>query len=126
MARAKPRRSASRVGLVDQLRDAIRASDRTDHDLAIAAGVAPSALSRFMRGERGLTLDTVDALCEVLGYRLVGATGGRRGRGRAETPTARALMHEPPAPRTGLVDPTDESAAPSREGDAPGPCPVNR
>lgn len=40
-------------------------------DLARRTGVDASALSRFLSGERGLRLDAVDALCRVLGLRLV-------------------------------------------------------
>lgn len=97
--RAKPRRSSSRIGLADQLRDAIQESHRSDHDLAVAAKIAPSIVSRFMRGERGLTLDSLDALCEVLGLRLVGAGARRTARARTETSRGRRANDGPPAPR---------------------------
>ena len=35
-------------------------------------------LSRFINGERGLTLDAVDSVCEALGLTLVKRKGRRR------------------------------------------------
>lgn len=65
-----PRRRASTVS--DQLRSAILdRRDLTPHGIATAAGIAPSCLSRFVAGQRGLTLESLDALAEVLGLRLV-------------------------------------------------------
>jgi transcriptional regulator with XRE-family HTH domain len=34
-------------------------------------GVQPSATSRFLRGQRTITLETLDALADVLGLNLV-------------------------------------------------------
>jgi transcriptional regulator with XRE-family HTH domain len=59
--------------LEEQLKDAVRASGRSLRQLGEAAGIADGALSRFMRGERSLTLPAADRLCQALGLRLVGA-----------------------------------------------------
>jgi hypothetical protein len=55
----------------------------TPYAVATAAGVAPSVLTRFMNGERGLTLDTFDRLA-ALGLRLAET---RRGRSAAAGPS---------------------------------------
>lgn len=56
----------------DQLRAAIlNRRGETVHGIAVSAGIAPSCLSRFVSGQRGLTLDSLDALAELLGLRLV-------------------------------------------------------
>lgn len=46
----------------EQLREAIRASEISLKELARRTGVDDGVLSRFMRGERSLTLDSVDKL----------------------------------------------------------------
>lgn len=72
----KPIRKTIRVS--QQLRDAVRESGEPMHVLARAAGLHKSAMSRFMSGERGLRLETVDALCERLGLRLVAKRAGKK------------------------------------------------
>jgi len=60
--------------------------------LAGRTGVDRARLSRFVRGERGLSLTAVDELCLALGLRLVGgegasampATGRRKPKGKGE------------------------------------------
>ena len=54
-----------------QLRDAIRSSGRTYYDLGHHAQVDPSLVSRFVRGRRGLTTKSLDAIAGELGLRLV-------------------------------------------------------
>lgn len=60
------------VRISDRLRDAILTSERSRYRLAKDSGVTEAALSRFVRGERSLSLESVDALCEALGLELVG------------------------------------------------------
>jgi plasmid maintenance system antidote protein VapI len=60
-----------------QLRAALTAPGRTPHAVAVAAGVAPSAVTRFVNGDRGLTTETLDRLADALGLRLVD-TGRRK------------------------------------------------
>jgi hypothetical protein len=57
--------------LSEQLRQAIRDGGRTLGQLARATGVDTPRLSRFVRGERRLTLPAVDAVAAALGLRLV-------------------------------------------------------
>jgi plasmid maintenance system antidote protein VapI len=63
--------------LGEVLREAIRSSGRSLNQLGADSGVAPSQLSRFVTGKRGLTLDAADALCRVLGLKLVRERKGR-------------------------------------------------
>jgi transcriptional regulator with XRE-family HTH domain len=92
------------------LANLIRSSGRSPAALAAAAGVAPSILSRFLAGARGITSDTFDRLAAALGgLRLVEVAAGRRGRSRPVLPATRdqaeasevlldSLPHRPPAP----------------------------
>jgi transcriptional regulator with XRE-family HTH domain len=57
-------------GVVEQLRSAIRTSGRSLNQLSEACGVDSGRLSRFMRGERDLTLAAADAICGTLGLHL--------------------------------------------------------
>lgn len=52
------------------LRQAITDSGRSLHELAAASGVDDGRLSRFVRGERGLTTAAIDSLCDCLGLTL--------------------------------------------------------
>jgi plasmid maintenance system antidote protein VapI len=56
----------------EQLRERIATSKLSPYELAQAAGVDRSVLSRFLTGKRSLTLDTVDKLADVLNLRLEG------------------------------------------------------
>jgi transcriptional regulator with XRE-family HTH domain len=57
-------------GLVEQLRDAIRGSGQSLNQLSHACGVGRDRLSRFLRGERGLTLDAAEKICRTLRLEL--------------------------------------------------------
>jgi transcriptional regulator with XRE-family HTH domain len=56
--------------VVEQLRDAIRQDGRSLNQIGKASGVDAARLSRFMRGERDLTLEAADKVCQVLHLRL--------------------------------------------------------
>ena len=57
----------------EQLRKALKDSGQTTSELQDATGVDRSVLSRFMRGERGMTTPSLDSLCAHLGLRLTRA-----------------------------------------------------
>jgi plasmid maintenance system antidote protein VapI len=59
------------TSLSEELRQAIRDDGRTLTELARHCGVDPPRLSRFVRGQRLLTLPAVDAIARELGARLV-------------------------------------------------------
>ncbi len=53
------------------LREAIKADSRTLYRISKDSGVDYGVLHRFADGKRGLTCDTADKLCDVLGFELV-------------------------------------------------------
>ena len=67
------RKSNKVESLTVQLRR-IMAAEGSSYDLAERAGVSRSTLTRFLKGERGLTTDTLDRLGTVLKLRI---TAGR-------------------------------------------------
>ena len=54
----------------EQVRLAIAGHGLSLNEVARRAGIQPSQVSRFMRGERGLTTESLDKLAEVLGLEL--------------------------------------------------------
>lgn len=80
-------------GVVEQLREAIRQSGESLNHLGKRSGVDSARLSRFMRGQRGLTLTAAEKLCDALGLLLIGVDvpapskpsgekGRRKGKGK--------------------------------------------
>lgn len=55
--------------IADQLREAIKASGRSFRDLAKAADLPHTSVTRFAQGS-GITLDSAEALAKALGIRL--------------------------------------------------------
>ncbi len=86
----KRRNSVGPAAISGQLREIIAGRNLTAYSLAQAAEVSPSVISRFLSRERGLTLETFDAIAGALGLRLV-----ETGRGRGRPTTARRAV--PPA-----------------------------
>jgi transcriptional regulator with XRE-family HTH domain len=56
--------------LVTQLRDAIRQSGKSLNAISKMCGVGSDRLSRFMRGERDLTLAAAERICLALHLKL--------------------------------------------------------
>lgn len=63
-----------------QLRQAIRGADMSLNRMARETGVAASVLSRFLRGEQGITMDTADMLASYLGLNLLPTKRKTKGR----------------------------------------------
>lgn len=63
--------SKKRPPFSDQLRQAIEASAKTRYRISQETGVSEAVLSRFMNRKVGLSMETVDLICECLGLRLV-------------------------------------------------------
>jgi transcriptional regulator with XRE-family HTH domain len=63
-------RDATEKTFSDQIRDAIESSCVTRYVLAGQAGIAESALSRFMSGKQGMSLSTLDKIAKVLGLQV--------------------------------------------------------
>ena len=58
------------LAIVEQIREALQNSGRSLRELARTLDVNHSQLSRFARGERGLALETLDKLADVLGIEI--------------------------------------------------------
>ena len=67
-----PRPAKDRPDVQSQLRRAIAASGSSLNQLEKAAKVHRAQLSRFVRGERSLTLAAAARVCAHLGLRLAG------------------------------------------------------
>jgi transcriptional regulator with XRE-family HTH domain len=67
--------------VTDQLRERVRGTGHTLTEIARRSGVSLSQLSRFMRGERDLTGDSINKLCAALGLRLTEEGGAGPGAG---------------------------------------------
>jgi transcriptional regulator with XRE-family HTH domain len=63
--------SKKRPKFSDQLRQAIERSDKTRYRISQETGVSEAVLSRFMNRKVGLSMETVDLICECLRLRLV-------------------------------------------------------
>jgi transcriptional regulator with XRE-family HTH domain len=57
--------------LTEQLRAALAGSGMTLGELARKTGVDKSALSRFVNGDRGLSMESLNAIGQCLGLRIV-------------------------------------------------------
>jgi transcriptional regulator with XRE-family HTH domain len=57
--------------LTQQLRTVVAQSGMTLGELSRATGIDKSALSRFVHGERGVSMEAMDALGQCLGLRIV-------------------------------------------------------
>ena len=58
--------SKKQVKLTDQVRQAASKCGMGQNALARAAGIHKAAMSRFISGERGLSMEALDALADVL------------------------------------------------------------
>lgn len=59
------------------LKDAISKAEVTRYRIAKETGISESALSRFMSGERGLSMEALDRLLEYLGLEVVERKTGK-------------------------------------------------
>ena len=63
----------------DEIRKAIDASGMSRYRVCKATGIAQSTMSAFMAGKRGLSLDTLDTVAELLDIHI---TTGKARKGR--------------------------------------------
>lgn len=75
-------RKNARQTLTSQLRQIVADSGQTLGELARETGIDKSTLSRFINGQRGLSMEALDALGKYLGLRIVKATKPRAKKGR--------------------------------------------
>lgn len=64
--------------LLDSIRQAIKASGMSRYRIAQESGIEQSALSRLMSGERGLSVESVEKLAEVLEFEIIVRRKSRR------------------------------------------------
>jgi transcriptional regulator with XRE-family HTH domain len=60
----------SRIPILEQLRQAIRECPVSESRLASLAGIDRSIINRLMRGEREISIDSLESICAVLGLGL--------------------------------------------------------
>jgi predicted transcriptional regulator len=59
-----------RETFTERLRQAIRDSGMTRYAISVQTGIAQSTLCKFLQGERGMSLESVDQLMECLGLEI--------------------------------------------------------
>lgn len=57
--------------LTDQIRQAVEDCEKSRYQIAKETGVDKAALSRFVHGERGLSVENLDLVAECIGLRVV-------------------------------------------------------
>ncbi len=55
----------------EQLKRAIREGKFSQAELARESGLSEAQISRFLKGERGLSLDSIDKMMDVLGLEIL-------------------------------------------------------
>lgn len=72
-----------RLSLSDELRQAIERSGVSRYSIWQQTGIDQGSLSKFMDGERGLGLESIDKLAELLGLHIVAKPESRRSKSRS-------------------------------------------
>lgn len=70
------------MSLADTLKEAIRKTGLSGYRVALDAGVPEPVVSRFLRGERGINLDTAGKLADYLGLELRPIKQTRKAKGK--------------------------------------------
>lgn len=70
-----------RLSLSDELRQAIERSGVSRYSIWQQTGIDQGSLSKFMDGERGLGMESIDKLADLLGLHI--AAKSRRSKGRS-------------------------------------------
>jgi hypothetical protein len=70
-----------RIKLSDQIRNAVANCGQTRYAVSKATGISQATLSRFMAGERGLPMKTLDVLADYLGLNIITTGKGRSQKG---------------------------------------------
>jgi len=73
-------KAPKRIPLSDQIRQAVESSGISQYRLSKEVQIGKTSLSRFMRGERGLTLKALDRLADFLELEIVVRPKRRRKR----------------------------------------------
>jgi predicted transcriptional regulator len=67
-----------RARLSDQIRKAVDASGLSRYRIAKEIGIVESAMSKFMSGKGGLSMEKIDALADLLGLSLAKGKAKRK------------------------------------------------
>jgi hypothetical protein len=62
---------ARKAPISDQLRKAVQESEMSRYRISLETGIPQSVLSRFLNQGHGLSLESIDKLCECIGAELV-------------------------------------------------------
>ena len=71
-----------RLSLSDELRQAVERSGVSRYSIWQQTGIDQGSLSKFMDGERGLGMESIDKLADLLGLHIVAKPEERRPKGR--------------------------------------------
>jgi transcriptional regulator with XRE-family HTH domain len=93
------RRTFRKRNFSEQLRRAIGSCGLTRYQLSKRTGISEATLSRFMSGQRGLTLKAVDKLADLLEWKLE-SKGRRRPPGFMDAPRAKVRAKRRTTPIT--------------------------
>ena len=74
------KKRSKRAAFSDEVRNAIEDSGLSRYRIAKDADIDQSTLSRFVHGQRTLSLETVDRLAELLGWHL--DVGSKKSKGK--------------------------------------------
>jgi transcriptional regulator with XRE-family HTH domain len=74
----KPMKKKKHETFTEQLRRLLAESGLSRYEIGRRSGVDEAALSRFANGQRGLTTESLDRLCDALGLELVARRPKRR------------------------------------------------
>lgn len=69
-----------RANLSEQIRQAIKASGMSRYAICKRLDFSESVMSKFMRGQSGLSMETIDRLGDLLGLEIVARTKARKRR----------------------------------------------
>ena len=72
-----------RLSLSDELRQAVERSGVSRYSIWQQTGIDQGSLSKFMDGERGLGMESIDKLADLLGLHIVAKPEPRRSKGRS-------------------------------------------
>jgi DNA transposition AAA+ family ATPase len=72
-----------RLSLSDELRQAVERSGVSRYGIWQQTGIDQGSLSKFMDGERGLGMESIDKLADLLGLHIVAKPEPRRPKGRS-------------------------------------------
>lgn len=72
-----------RPSLSDELRQAIERSGLSRYSIWQQTGIDQGSLSKFMDGERGLGMESIDKLADLLGLHIITKPEPRRPKGRS-------------------------------------------